>query len=302
MSRLWFPHGTRTHPGSPPVGSLIASSHAVWRVVTVTNRVLSDGDRDVWIKAGMPDVDTWAGRPYRVDVEHVGGARPGWATTDQDAIEASMDVPATAHGRHVWQVYRGDRWPMCSCCGEPVPCRAELQDQEIDLSLQQVGKLMAKQPGYCWHCDQPITARQKSIVYPGNNLDLPGGPEVVFHTRQGCHGAAQEYEQRWIAVDPRHERILTWPHCGGILVVHADGSSECRSGRSYLGEEAYGEPNCRGHLTHDHTIYAACYAVDMQFSHSTEKSICPRGCPIEGHPGIRTTPRPARPSQAELFH
>jgi hypothetical protein len=190
---------------------------------------------------------------------------------------------------------------MCSCCGEPMPCRAELEDREVTASLKQVEKWAGRLPGCCWGCGEPINRRHKSVAYPGDNLDLPGGPTVVFHTRASCRGWAQAYELRWIAVDPRRERVLTWPKCGGILVVHGDGSSECSSGTGPLGHEHRGEHDCRGHLTHDHGSHAACYVGDRWLARESEMPGCPRGCDRRTHRGTWTTPRPERrPHQPEL--
>jgi hypothetical protein len=276
---------------------LLGRDHAVWRVTAVTDQALTDQDRDVWLAAGMPDLATWPGRPYRVDVDHVGGAVPAGITGG-----ACMDVPARRSTPEGWHTYRGERWPMCSCCGEPMPCRAELQDQEIDRSLRRIDKLMARRPGCCWGCAEPITARQKVVTYPGDNLDLPGGPAVVFHTRQDCYRFAAQYELRWLATDPRHQRILTWPACAGILVVHHDGSSECRGGTGLFGVARDGQPGCGGHLTHDHDMMMACCVVGgTWFGEPDAWAGCPRGCLPAGHPGTRTTPRPARATQDALF-
>lgn len=297
----WRPAGTRDHYGQPVTGGLIAYRHAVWRVVAVTDLpVLDDADRDVWIAAGMPALEEWKWRPYQVDVDWVGGDNPGWTPQDLAKGQPTIRIPA-GHGPHRWCVYPASgRWPVCSCCGEPMPCRAELQDREVDRGLYRVERLMSRMPGCCWDCGEPITARQKSVTYPGGNLDLPGGPEVQFHLRRSCRWPAVAYEQRWIAADPRHERILTWPACTGLLVVHADGSSECVSGPGPAGSEHQGGPDCGGHLTHDHDTRSACYVGRAWFANVADMPGCPRGCSPHGHPGTRTTTRPARPIQDVL--
>lgn len=293
VSTRWHPSGANDHHGPPPVGRLLAREHAVWRVQQVVDVPLSDDDREIWLQASMPDLHAWRGRPYRIHVQFVAGARPSWARDEVTPL-AKLDVPAGFVGMS-WRLYpASDRWPSCSCCGEPVPCRAELQDREVEAGLAQVEKLVQRLPGSCWGCGEPITRRQHVVVYPGENLDLPGGPEVRFHTRRRCAYTAQRYELSWIAVDPRRERILTWPQCPGILIVHADGSSECRSGAGPVGTDHVGEPGCAGHLTHDHGCQAACYVGGGWYSSPSEMDGCPRGCSREGHPGTRTTPRPAR--------
>jgi hypothetical protein len=285
----WDPLGTWSRQ-RPDVGALVAREHAVWRVTAVTDTTPTDADRDVWMDAGMPD--PWRGRPYRVDLAWVAGARP--AVAGDGEFAAWVNVPAEAYPRRRWEVYPvSGRWPRCSCCGEPMPCRAELEDREVSRSLKTVEKLARRLPGNCWGCEEPISRRQKSVTYAGDNLDLPGGPEVRFHTRAACYHAAARYELRWIAVDPRRERVLTWPKCGGILVVHGDGSSECMSGPGLVGDHT-GEHDCGGHLTHDHAAFQACYVGSAYFARPGEFPGCPRGCNPAVHPGTRTTSRPPR--------
>lgn len=298
MTRDWSPLGADTRYRPEP-GNLIAHTHAVWRVTAVTDLALSDADRDIWMDAGMPDLATWRHRPCRVNVQWIAGARPDWADTDGQVPAAHVDVPASWSAS--WYVYPASgRWPQCSCCGEPMPCRAELQDREVSAGLKQVEKFAKRLPGCCWGCEEPISRRQQSVTYAGDNLDLPGGPEVRFHTRAACFHAAAQYELRWIAVDPRRERVLTYPKCPGILVVHGDGSSECHSGTAALGGVRQGEPGCRGHLTHDHGAHQACYVGDSYFARLADMPGCPRGCARdETHPGTRTTPRPPRVTYAQ---
>lgn len=300
--RYWLPRMARTAYDVPAPGSLIAREHGVWKISDVIDLPLSDADRDVWLEAGMPDLATWRGRPQRIVVEWQAGARPKWAPPEGPVQRAHVDLPAERFRSEDWHVYPPPgRWPMCSCCGEPMPCRAELQDREVEAGLNDVEKFASRVPGSCWACGEPITGRQKSVHYSGENLDLPGGPALRFHTRASCFGAAKNYELRWIAEDPRRERILTYPKCAGMLIVHADGSSECQSGRTAVGTEAVSDPECRGHLTHDHGAHAACYVGGEWFAHPSRMPGCPRGCSQAGHPGTRTTSRPERrQSSAEM--
>ena len=287
----WRPLAART-TDRPQPGDVIAYAHGVWRVTGITPLDLDDHDRDAWLNAGMPNLANWWRHPFRLGLAYVGGVRPDGGT-EHDQYTADV---RTQH-RITWCVYPGGRWPRCSCCGEPMPCRAELQDQEIEHGMAIVEKHAAKQPGCCWSCGEPITTRQRSITYPGDNLDLPGGIEVAFHRRGECGYWAEKYELRWIAADPRNERILTWPKCGGILIVHADGSSECASGLTPVGADAEGEHDCQGHLSHDHGTRTACY-VDGDWFAINGRTSCPRGCTSANHPGIRTTPRPPRKAAA----
>jgi hypothetical protein len=285
----WLPLGT-VGRNRPAAGQLLAHKHTVWRVIRVEDIELTDKDRDTWINFGAPDLTTWGGRPYRITVHWAGGVKPDWAEREDGDFtslrEGHLDVPAGSY--KMWNVYPGGRWPQCSCCSEPMPCRAELEDREVTRSLDRVAELEAIPPGACWACQEPITTRQKTVTYPGENLDLPGGQQPHFHARKECAHSARDYEERWLAVDPRRERILTWPQCGGTLIVHADGSSECVVGRDVLGQQHEPQPDCRGHLTHDHGHQRSCGG-------------CDRGC-VGGH-GIRLSPRPDRrqPSSERLF-
>lgn len=290
--RDWYPLHTRRCYTRPDEGQLIARQHAVWKVVKVEDIELTDGDRDVWLNAGMPDLADWRERPYRITVEWVGGVKPDWAER-QDGSRRHGGIDIRARSWKTWLVYPDGRWPRCSCCGEPMPCRAELEDEQVSAGLNRIAKLEAIPPGACWACSEPVSTRQKSVSYPGENIDLPGGQTPQFHLRGKCRPSAHMYEERWVAADPRRERILTWPRCDGALIVHADGSSECVAGRNPLGEDHTPQPDCRGHLTHDHGYHRACY-VDFE---------CTRGCRLEDHHGTATTPRSERrqPSIGGLF-
>lgn len=299
---MWYPLLTdsQNRPGN---GQLLAYKHAVWKVVEVEDVPLSEDDRELWLDRGMPDLDTWPGRPYKMTLEWVGGAEPPWFKEGNSHRRGTVTIPASRYGSVSWRVYRDGRWPQCSCCGEPMPCRAELQERQVAAGMDRIARLEAVLPGACWACTEPVTSRQDSVTYPGENLDLPGGQEPVFHTRGKCSGSARRYEEKWVSADPRRERILTWPRCDGILVVHADGSSECASGRDPLGQHRESQPDCRGHLTHDHGTIRACYVHENYFQNGWEKGRCPRGCDPANHCGTNVAQRPKRrqPSIGWLF-
>lgn len=250
----------------------MALRHAVWRVLEVVAVEMDADELDAWAKASMPD--PWIDAPFDVVLQHVGGACTDWAS----GKVVARCRPWRHYPHRIWHVYPpSGRWPQCSCCGEPVPCRAELQDREVSAGLQRVERLASRQPGHCWGCGEPLTARQKKIGYPGDNVDFPGGIEVWFHLRRTCGYSARQYELRWLTADPTRARVLTWPMCPGVLVVHGDASSEC---------EGTSAPGCAGHLTHDHQVIRAC--------DGSRGRVCWRGCAQEGHPGTRCTDRPPR--------
>lgn len=301
-NRGWYPEKTNQHR-RPQDGDLVAIGHAVWRVSNVADVPLDDDDRDQWLKARMPEIESWPLRPFQADIDHVAGAIPSWASTE--AVVDTAVVTIRVRTNFMWPVYpKSGRWPQCSCCGEPMPCQAELADRQISASMNGIEKWMSRRPGCCWGCGEPITHRQDAVAYEGDNLDLPGGMPVRFHTRRGagCWEWANAYELRWLAEDPRRERILTYPKCRGTLYVHADGSSTCSTGRMAFGLETTEQaPDCQGHLTHDHSHFAACYFMDNDWlapNPAELQSKCPKGCTAgDGHPGTTTSPRPPRRQQ-----
>jgi hypothetical protein len=280
----------------PAVGDLTAlafrshatnqRTHAVWRVIEVgplERARWNEQDEDHHARylahlAELPEEKqakfTWSYEPYEVDLEFVGGTNP-MPRDGRGEQRTHTRVTVHAGESKVWSVYRDGRWPQCSCCGEPMPCSSEVRDRQVEAELSIFEHHAAKLPGCCWACCEPITARQQSVTYAGPNLDLPGGPEVMFHTRRRCRPGAERYEGRWRAEDPDRPRILTWPSCPGTLIVHGDGTSECFGGHD----------DCHGHDTHNHGCHACCLIQ----SHG-----CPRGCDGENHPGTRPRRRPNR--------
>lgn len=281
----WSPSHTSPRWGRPAEGDLIAHGHAVWRVALVNETSPDVQDQKTWRSCGEPDPETWPGRQYEVGLDFVAGARPQWAPAGREMPLAFLTIRAKRLGTPgSWNIYPDSgRWPACFCCGEPMPCRAELRDREVAAAAGRLEQMAQISPGCCWDCGEPVKSRQKAIDYPGDNVDYPGGPPVRFHLRNGCWPGARNYELRWLAADPTRSRILTWPLCGGQLIVHADGSSECVA----TARNPAPGPACRGHLSHDHRVHSACYAA--------APAGCPRGCPRENHPGTRTSPRPERP-------
>lgn len=259
----------------PEVGDLVPMNHGVWRITGVDDQpILEDADRDAWVSAGMPDIDTWRYRPYRVEATHVGGyISEKLAKKRRGVIRVGPSTPYIS-----WDYYPGGRWPQCSCCGEPMPCRAELQDRAVDQAQERMATIEKRMPGCCWSCEEVITRRQRRVTYPGINLDHPTGPTVMFHLRQSCVGGAYRYEARWLEAGVGRERVLTYPKCAGQLIVHHDGTTECHGG----------DQDCWGHETHDHSRHTACFVQ----GHG-----CGRDCPREGHPGTRMNTR--RPRESE---
>jgi len=245
----WYPACAQRHAYDaepfPPAGAVVAYDRGVWRVTAsryLTEVEWNDGDRERYAALGQRDRKNWRWAPYRVEVEFAGGVLPDAFKrhAEDDGMGGVLDVHAGSNTE--WWVYPHGRWPQCSCCGEPMPCRAELQDLKVDAAMQKMETMGAKMPGCCWGCGEPVTRRHKTVRYAGENLDLPGGPGVVFHIRQSCHYLAVKYETRWLAADTSRRRILTWPKCRGALHWYPDGSNTCKDG----------EPDCQGWVTHNH--------------------------------------------------
>lgn len=267
----WFPEcAHRSSAFRPEAGWVVALGHSVWEITAVEDIRLNAADRDdltEWEK-WRPGVE-WKRRPFKATLKWLGGVRPDWLKDGEDegTITAHSDSKSIT-----WNVYDNGRWPQCSCCGEPMPCRAAITDAQVQHGMDKLAHLEAKMPGACWACGEPITTRQKAVTYAGENLDLPGGPTVKFHTRQKCWFSAEAYEERWLAANPGQPRIITYPYCRGTLITHNDGTGECHDGH----------PDCQGHLTHTHGNLSSCRFMDGG---------CPKGCdPVDAY--IRYPKRP----------
>lgn len=253
----------------PTVGDTFGFRYGAWKVLEI--RPFCDADltdeqrRKLMLRAAQ---HRHLHRPYAAVLELVAGP---------NLIQPGRNPVHVDGHKMTWKLL-GDRFQVCSCHGHPWPCQQVDLDRVADSQTRALREAIRKSdPDLCGHCGEPITGRQKSIEYPGENVDMPGAAPARFHLRGGCRDGTADYERRWLAVDPRRERILTWPVCHGWLIVHGDGSSVCRGG----------QPECEGHLTCDHYNSAACYLADNG---------CDRGCTPDGHPGCAgTSPRPARP-------
>jgi hypothetical protein len=282
LGRWWPDCVTRSHEFRPEVGWLVAINHAVWEITAVEDVTLNVDDRAnqaSW-EVHRPGVE-WKRRPFKATTRLVGGVRPDWIADGEN--EGTIAVHCC--DSITWNVYPAGRWPQCSCCGEPMPCRAAIVDARVQHDMDKLAALEAKMPGACWSCSEPITTRQRAVTYAGENLDMPGGPAVKFHTRQQCRHAAEKYEERWLKANPGQPRIVTYPYCRGTLITHNDGISECLNGH----------PDCRGHLTHDHCNLSACRLLDggchkgcdpakSYARHSKRPPVRDPNLPQDGHP------------------
>lgn len=261
--RFWDPavRGTDWEGRKPPVGALIAWNRRPLRVVEVRDQPPGDWDekaRDQWLEAGMPE--PWHRAPFEVHVRPVGGGK------------RTMGIIQPWH--YGWARPLPDHYAVCVHCGELAPCREITAQRQARQEMAAFERLANVLPGCCWGCSEPITARQRAVTFPGENLLMPtAGPDVTFHLRRTCFGAAARYEERWVTADPRRPRSLLTLRCAGSVIVHADGSAEC-----------FGAVDSDCPSTHAwHRGWSACYAQ----THG-----CGQGCSPVGHPGCQQTPPP----------
>ena len=200
-------------------GDLLAFDREVWRVIE--NRPVpvvdwDDDDRErfeAWRRKGVTE-EEWRFRPLVLMAEPASGGE-----------RVHLEVKPYAGMRPLAYVLH-PHYPRCSECGRPWPCPELGITHEVRKQSAEMERLSAILPGCCWSCGEPVTRRQKSIAFEGENLLLPGAPPVAFHLRSGkpyCSSAAVSYEKRWVAADPgRHPRL----YCTGRLIIHVD-APEC---------------------------------------------------------------------------
>ncbi|WP_435109792.1 hypothetical protein [Nocardiopsis synnemataformans] len=209
----WAPSDARTtYCIAPPVGSLVGLDHRAWEVLEVRRVPLADWKPEdherLRRKADGQDPEEWPDAPHYLIVRQVGShQRTHWRTRAR---------------KSAWHLLP-EHYAVCHRCGDVAPCREVLDEQVAARALERLARMEAILPGCCWGCGQPVTKRQKTIRFEGENLDLPGGQEVVFHTRSSCDHLARAYEERWVAAAPGRTRRLS---CPGDLITHIDGT-EC---------------------------------------------------------------------------
>lgn len=260
--RYWQPAvGERSYDRKPPVDALIAVDRQPYRVLDVRDVEPVDWEdevRDLWVADRMPD--PWWRAPFTVILQPLPSGRRRHVRVNP-RVWTSWWQPLPEH------------YAVCVVCGELAPCREITAAAVAEHEMERFAKLAAVLPGCCWSCSEPITARQESVTFDGDNLLLPTAPpSPAFHMRRQCRGGAARYEELWVAADPRRPRSLLTLKCAGTLVRHADGSAEC------FGAVDSDCPDERA----AHAVYTACYIQ----SHG-----CPRECPREGHPGAHARRR-----------
>lgn len=180
MASTWKPWGACRVDGVPGVGALVADEHVVWQVVEVV---------DLSCESECPSA-----RTHCVVLESRTGS------------PRRRRVPTNRYG--AWWTYPG-RYPVCSCCGEPAPCRAQLVEDTTRCEMARMCRF--EMPGVCPACGCPVTQREEAVTFE-DNLEVPLGPPVTFHLRsRGCRSAAVAYQCRWLAADPGRVPLLPGP-------------------------------------------------------------------------------------------
>lgn len=265
LSGKWRPEGIKREYGRrrPNVGDLVAYDYRAWEVVHLRVDDFADDEQERVSRDEM--------RPYSVSLRRIHGAKHDRENSRQ---EIGLRVRAFAYGG--FDKYENARVPLCSCCGHPWPCLAADQQAQAAKEIKAAEKELARMPGCCPACDEPVTSRQKVITFGGPNVRNPLAEGPTYHLRRKCWGLAAQYEELWVADEPDRLRSLLTLSCQGSVIVHGDGSGEC------LGAADADCPSI--HARHRH--YSACYIQ----SHG-----CGRACSRDGHPGTRLSGRPSDP-------
>lgn len=190
---------------APPEDRLIVHEDHVYRALSVAPPSNDDGHGQ-W---------RWTLRP----VHHVG---------EDHHFEA--DRP------RFWRILPAHH-AICAECGEPVPCRRLREQWAAAHAARRARDLMAIPEGVCWSCREPISTRQKSVTFPGENLMAFVGPPAAFHTGiLDCRIAALRYQDEWLKADTTRVPVLAEhdPYSGTpnatqrrILAMAARGELRC---------------------------------------------------------------------------
>ena len=215
----WQPLGTQGR-SRPPVGTFLAWRHAAWRVVEVKPVPEIEWNDEERGYLGRLKPQFAATRiPLMVVI------RPARITADDPrSRDYDVHLRVAPQSFRAFDIYASDHYPVCSECGDPVPCREEMartigEKAEKDAARFEIG-------GVCPACQEIPTARHKVMTFE-ENLRVPFGPPVTFHVgRRACRWQAAEYEQRIAEMTPRYRTVLS---CPGDVWKHVDGA-ECSEG------------------------------------------------------------------------
>lgn len=212
----WYPteHTRYQHADKLTPNQIVIWEHRAHRVIETRERNVTDWPQqyhEKWIELGMPDVATWAYRPFVVVV------RP----EDQPTAKPQHLLGPANHG---WRTLT-EHYAVCHRCGDIPPCRHVHHDKIAQRAAEKFAEDMAILPGCCHACREPITRRQKSVQFTGPNLIRPdlGDNSAIFHLRSKCHGSVRRYDERWAQATGKPRRFF----CEGTITVHQGGETDC---------------------------------------------------------------------------
>lgn len=109
------------------------------------------------------------------------------------------DLAVSFASRSTWSihVYRDGRVWLCSCCGDPAPCRMQVAEESSKRASEVFEQRLNRMgPGICYACGEVITQRQDRVTFPGEHADFPGRSGPTFHTRRKCAQERYAYSRR----------------------------------------------------------------------------------------------------------
>jgi hypothetical protein len=309
MASHWRPVGAALTPRYtaktiPTPGTVIAwlETRQAWRVRQIDPIHQANWDPNtvtVWEKAGSPDPATWPGRERRLMVE------PARNPAANGKDRRGLRLAPWWHGEQ-W-VPLMDPYPTCIECGGLWTCACYDRNLEADAAMRELERLGKILPGCCWACNEPVTGRHHSIVFDGENLLLPGGGDVVFHTSHSrkpqtpdnrhagtCRQQAEAYEARWVVADAPETRAVRL-RCSGTLFLHF-GYRECTTGLLCPGEGA-GHSGGLEHCTTRWFVSVDGRSGSMYPSAGLVQLVPPTRCAGLGCQGHRLTDN--QPAEAE---
>ncbi len=203
-------------------GMVIAWDFRAWEVTHVAER-------------GTPTED---GRDMRATFRRLHGPKHERENQFRDMV---VSFSSNAYGLNI---YRSSRVWLCSCCGDPAPCRIEVAEEVSASAAVEFEKRIRRMgPGLCYGCGEVITQRQERMTYPGDHADMPGRSGPTFHTRRACSDERAAYARR---AGLHFDGGPIAAPCAGMFIRHGDGTFECS-------EECDG-PRAQ------HRMYAICSA------------------------------------------
>ena len=183
----WYPQGT-TH-GTLTAGDVVAVDstglrYRPWRIASITEHPegVTDHPHVRWVVVlREPDAADLAAS----DLHHLGFKR----------LSGS-----------IWKLK--DRYPLCSCCGDLMPCRHEMEDRTVEASIARAARY--EQAGVCPACSEVVTHRQQSVTFD-TNLYAILGSAPIFHLRYKCRSEAIRYDEALAKHEGRRRAITRKP-------------------------------------------------------------------------------------------